>query len=143
MKSKQKFLFFNFLIDRGVILMKHRIIALLVLSMIQISGFVMAQEAIKPLEQADPSIFGYEIEKLLNLGSGLLALGLFLTTLTAYRRNQNKRLLYVSMAFLMFSIKGFLTSLELISLDLAWVDPIASMLNFAIILSFFFGVLKK
>ncbi|MCM2325679.1 MAG: hypothetical protein NDI94_04395 [Candidatus Woesearchaeota archaeon] len=113
-------------------------IAALSFIMILLSTFAFAEDT-----GADPSIYGLEIEKLLNLGSGLLAFALFITTMAAYKKKKNKRLLYVSVAFFLFSVKGFLTSLELFSLDITIIDPIASVLNFAILLCFFFGVIKK
>ena len=119
--------------------MKNKIIFCVIFAVLlmQFSFVALAQE------DGDLEFFGLEAEKLLNLGSGLLATALFGLTLIVYKRNKNKRLLYVSAAFLLFAIKGFLQSHELFIEELPWVDPIASFLNFAILLSFFFGVLKK
>ena len=119
--------------------MKNKIIFcfILVLLLASLSSFVFAEEA------DDLMIARFELEKLLNFGSGLLAAGLFAATLLAYRRTKNKRLVYVSIAFLLFAAKGFLTSHELFFEEWPWVDPTASFLNFAILLSFFFGVMKK
>ena len=91
----------------------------------------------------DPELFGFELEKLLNLGSGILALVLFILTLLAYQRDQRKRLLYVCIAFFLFAVKGFLTAHELFFAEWSWVDPLASALNFVILLCFFVGLLKK
>ena len=113
---------------------------ILVLLLANLSSFVFAEE-ISDLD--DIELLGFELEKLLNFGSGLLATGLFIATSLAYKRTGNKRLIYVSIAFLLFAVNGFLTSHELFFQEWAWVDPIASFLNFAILLSFFFGVIKK
>jgi len=113
------------------------ILAVFVIMLIQLSTFGMAQEG------DDIEVFGLEAELLLNLGSGILALGLFGLTAAAYKRDKRQKFLYVSVAFLLFAIKGFLTSTELFMEELPWIDPIASFLNFAILLSFFVGVLKK
>ena len=102
-----------------------------------VSSLAFAEEA------DDLEILGFEVEKLLNLGSGFLAAGLFTATSLAYKRTGNKRLIYVSAAFFLFAVKGFLTSHELFFEEWHWVDPTASFLNFAILLSFFFGVMKK
>lgn len=110
---------------------------ILALFFANIPSFALAEEA------DDLMVAGFELEKLLNFGSGILAAGLFAATLLAYRRTKNKRLVYVSMAFLLFAAKGFLTSHELFFEELPWVDPTASFLNFAILLSFFLGVIKK
>jgi len=119
--------------------MKNKILYCMMFAvmLIQFSSFALAEE------HDDIQIVGLELEKLLNLGSGLLAAGLFILTIVAYKRNRNQRLLYVSIAFALFAVKGFLTSAELLYGDWALVDPIASFLDFVILLSFFFGILKK
>jgi len=94
-------------------------------------------------ESLDFAVLGFELEKLLNLGSGLLATFLFYLTASAYRRHPKQRLIYVAVAFLLFAIKGFLTSLEIFSIEWNWIDPASSLLNFGILLSFFYGVIKK
>lgn len=112
---------------------------IIALMLVQISMLVLAQE-----EGDDLEVFGIEAEELLNLGSGLLATVLFILTLIAYKRTNRKRLLYVSAAFLLFALKGFLMSTELFFGDWSSViDPIASLLDFAILLSFFFGIIRK
>ena len=119
--------------------MKDKIALYLVLALFfaSIPSFALAEDT------GDLSIGDFEIEKLLNFGSGLLAAGLFTATFLAYKRTKNKRLVYVSIAFFLFAAKGFLTSHELFFEEWPWVDPTASFLNFAILLSFFFGVMKK
>ncbi len=120
--------------------MKNKILFYVILAilLVQLSSFVLAAE-----DKNDFEIFGLEAEKLLNLGSGLLATALFIVTFAAYKRTKRKRMIYISIAFLLFAIKGFLTSAELFFNDWVWIDPTASILNFAILLAFFFGVLKK
>ena len=86
---------------------------------------------------------GLELEKLLNLVNGLIALILFIIVFMAYKRDGRRRFLYVSIAFLLFSIKGFLVASELFIPEIPLLDPIIVLLEFIIILSFFFGVLKK
>lgn len=110
-----------------------------------ISAMVLLQFPIALAQEGDDlEVFGLELEKLLNLGSGLLATVLFILTLIAYKRTNRKRLLYVSAAFFLFAVKGFLMSTELFFGDWSsWIDPVASFLDFAILLSFFFGILKK
>jgi hypothetical protein len=94
-------------------------------------------------EDDDVSIFGLELEKLLNLGSGILALALFFVTIAAAKRTGNKRLKYVSIAFLLFAAKGLLISHELLITEIIWIDIATSVLDFAILLAFFFGIIKK
>ncbi len=94
-------------------------------------------------ENDDWQLFGLEGEKLFNLGSGILSTILFILTFIAYKRTKQNRLLYVSSAFLLFAIKGYLGAHELFFEELAWIDPTAAVLNFAILLCFFWGIIKK
>ena len=94
-------------------------------------------------DEGDVMLLGLELEKLLYLISGLLATVLFILAFIAYKRDGRKRLLFVSLAFLLFAIKGFLMSSELFITGIEWIDPLAVILELAIILSFFFGVVKK
>jgi len=110
------------------------LIAMLLLSAIP----VFAQE-----ENDDWQLFGLEGEKLFNLGSGILSTILFALTFIAYKRTKQSRLLYVSFAFLLFAVKGYLGAHELFFEEMAWVDPTAAVLNFAILLSFFWGIMRK
>ena len=86
---------------------------------------------------------GIELDKVITLGSSLLATALFIISFIAYRRDGRKRLFYVTLAFFLFAIKGFLIASELFIPEMEWVDPVASFFDFAILLSFFFGILKK
>ena len=94
-------------------------------------------------EDSDITFFGLELEKLISLANSILALVLFIITFISYRRNHYPRLLYVSIAFALFSIKSFLVSLELFMPELSWADPVATVLDFAILLIFFIGLLRK
>lgn len=98
---------------------------------------------ISTIDDGDWMLLGVEGEKLFNFGSGLVALLLLGLTLSAYHRNKNKRLLYVSLAFLLFAVKGFFTSHELFFSEWEFADPVAAVLNFAIMMAFFAGILKK
>src|SRR4030095_2246375 len=92
---------------------------------------------------ADVIVYGFELDKVLNLLSGVLSLGLFILTVMAYQRTRSRRLLFVSLAFLLFAAKGFLTSSELFFGDWGLVDSVASIMDFAILLSFFAGIIGK
>jgi hypothetical protein len=87
--------------------------------------------------------FGFELEKLLNLGSGLLAAALSILTFVSYKRTRNKRLLYVGLAFMLFSLKSLLVGVEIFFGEWPGVDHISSIADFFILLSFFLGIIKK
>jgi|LGVD01.1.fsa_nt_gb hypothetical protein len=86
---------------------------------------------------------GIELEEIITLSSSLLATALFIISFIAYRRDGRKRLLFVTIAFFLFAVKGFLSASDLFFSERDWVDPVASFLDFAILLCFFFGILKK
>ncbi len=87
---------------------------------------------------------GIEMDNLITLASSILALVLFAVSFIAYKRTGRNKLIYVTIAFLLFAIKGFLISSDIFfSSKGAWVDPVANILDFAILLSFFFGIIKK
>ena len=118
--------------------MKSKIkLALFASILVQMPLFVLAEEG------GDVIVKGFELDKLLNFGGALLATALFILTVVAYNRYKNRRLIYVSAAFLLFAIKGFLLSMEVIFGDWSWIDIMVSIFDFAILLSFFFGILKK
>ena len=86
---------------------------------------------------------GLELEKLLSLVNALVSITLFIITFLALKRDGRKKLLYISIAFLVFAIRSFLVSLELFIEEIPYIDPIAAVLEFIALMSFFFGVFKK
>lgn len=94
-------------------------------------------------EDEDIMFLGLELEKLISFVNGVLAFILFLITFVTYRREYRKRLLYVSIAFALFSVRSFLISSELFIPEISWVDPASTVLDFVILLIFFMGLLKK
>ena len=102
------------------------------------STVVLAEET-----NEDLTLYNFEVEKLLSFGSGLLALFLSVLTWFAYRRSGNNRLSYVSLAFFLFAVKGFLIAHELFVSEWSFIDPAANILDFVILLAFFVGIVKK
>lgn len=94
-------------------------------------------------EDGDLKLFGLEAEKLLSFGSGVLAAALCILTFTAYKRTNRKKLIFITIAFFLFAVKAFLISTELFIDEIAWVDIASAFLDFAILLSFFYGVIRK
>ncbi len=88
-------------------------------------------------------IKGFELEKLIILVNAWISTFLFVLAFTAYKRDGRKRFLYVGIAFLLFAIKSFLISSELFFPEVDWFDPLSTILEFGVLLSFFYGVLKK
>ena len=106
---------------------------ILLVFLLQIPFLALAEE------DEDLALFGLEAEKLLALGSGILAAVLCALTFLAYTRTKRERLIFIAVAFLLFSIKSFLISTELFMEELSWIDPLSAFLDFAILLIFFYG----
>ena len=121
--------------------METRNIALFLLLTFFLSPLLIT--SISAQEDEDIEVFGLELEKLVTLVNAWLSLFLFVLAFIAYKRDGRKRLFYVSLAFFLFAVKSFLISSELFIAEISWVDPVATALEFAILLSFFFGVLKR
>ena len=94
-------------------------------------------------ELDDIMFFGFELEKLLGLVNGVLAISLFAITFTAFRREHRERMLFVSIAFLLFATRNFLFAHELFIEEIPIIDPILPIIDFFILLTFFYGMLKK
>jgi hypothetical protein len=95
-------------------------------------------------EDEDIELFGLELEKMLHLFGGVLATFLATFTGVAYIRTNNNRLKYVFIAFVLFAIKGFLAGAEIFFGEWGgWLDPTNVILEFAILLSFFIGMIKR
>lgn len=107
--------------------------------LVQLPLYSLAQE----VESEDLEIFGLEVDKLLAFVSAHLAAALAFLTLIAYARTKRTKLLFVTLAFFLFSLKLFMISSELFIDEIAWVDPVSAFLDFIILLSFFYGVIKK
>lgn len=104
---------------------------------------VLSSTSVMALEEDDLAIYGLEVEKLLNLASGVLATVLAVLTLFARKRTHNKRLDYVCAAFFIFAIKAFLMGSEIFLGEFPYIDPITVISDFVILITFFLGMLKK
>jgi len=124
--------------------MKNKIYALLpvLFVLVIMSSLVLAAE--EGEDENDLQAFGIGIDELITLGSSILAVTTFAITAISYKRDGRKKLLYVAIAFLLFAVKGFLIASDIFFPNkTGWVDPTANFLDFAILLSFFFGIIKK
>jgi len=75
----------------------------------------------------------------------IFSLGMMITSLLSYKRSHNMKLLFVTLVFLFFFVKGVLLGL---SVFLPWVEPVVSLVSFGvvdvlIVLLLFFATLKR
>lgn len=106
---------------------------------------ILASVAVLATETADAStIQGMDVTTIILIGSTVLALALGIISLIAYRRDGRKKLLLVTAAFGLFALKGALLLVsDWIALQQPYLDVIASLLDFAVLICFFIGILKK
>ena len=86
-----------------------------------------------------------ELDELLSLGVGLFSLALLAVTLIAYRKNRQRRLLFVSGAFGLFAAKTLVRHLDVLIFN--WgsttTEFLYSLVDFAILLLFFLAISIK
>jgi hypothetical protein len=117
--------------------MQNKIFSILTILVLMLVPTVLAQE------DEDINLLGFDLEELLSLVNGIIAFILFIFAFTAYKVDGRKRFLYVSMAFLLFSIKSLLDSTEIFGIEIESLGSIAVILEFLVLLIFFFGVVKR
>ena len=118
-----------------------KLFAFSILFLIILSILVSAQELDG---EKEIKFLGIEVEEIIVIGSSILAIFLFIFTFMAYRRSGSKRLLSVAIAFFLFVMKGILVSIDVFFPGQGtWTDLVANILDFAILFSFFFGVVKR
>ena len=123
--------------------MNNKTITLLIIALLVIILPIIFVEVVEIDNEKEIMAFGFELEQLLSFINGVIALILFLIAFIAYRKDGRKRVLYVSTAFLLFSIKSFLMSSENFIIETEFLEPIAIILEFLVLLVFFFGVFNK
>lgn len=86
-----------------------------------------------------------EAIEILNLAIGVFALLLLALSLSAYRKTRLRRLLVVSAAFGLFAVEVLVNQLDFFVFAVGYTtDQIASaVLDFCILLLFFFAVVRK
>jgi hypothetical protein len=86
----------------------------------------------------------FETEELLNFAIGAFAVVLMVLSLSAYRRTHLNRMLLVSAAFGLFAVEVVVDQLDFFVLPLSEnaEGAITALLSFAILLLFFFAVVR-
>jgi len=75
----------------------------------------------------------------------IFALGLFIVSLLSYRKYKNGKLLFVSLVFLIFLVKGILLSLSLFYSQFADIisNPYVGLFDLIILVFLFIATLKR
>ena len=86
---------------------------------------------------------GIGIDTLITIATSILAVILFVISAIAYKKDKRTRLLFVTGAFFLFAVKGFLIVADEFSPQTGWPEPVAHLLDFGILILFFSGLAKK
>ncbi len=90
------------------------------------------------------TINGFDITTIIVFLSSILAIALGVLSFIGYRRDGRIKILFVTFAFFIFAIKGILIiGSDLLSLQQPSLDIIANLLDFAILICFFVGMVLK
>lgn len=75
----------------------------------------------------------------------IFSIGLFFISIFSYNKSKNKKLLFVSIVFLLFFIKGVILSLSLFISDLNLIItiPIIAIFDLIVLFLLFIATLKK
>ena len=87
-----------------------------------------------------------EIESIIiDAGITIFALGLFIVSLLSYRKYKKGKLLFVSLVFLIFLVKGILLSLSLFYIQFADIisNPYVGLFDLIILVLLFIATLKR
>jgi hypothetical protein len=85
------------------------------------------------------------ISDLFEFGTGVFAGILFALSLNAYRNLKTKRLLLVSIAFILFSVNVIISKLEVfgVTIESSILDMILAILTFAALALFFMAIVRR
>jgi hypothetical protein len=123
---------FEYILFTGII-----IVILLLTGFLTFSG---GREVPNPGEEI--LVFGVGLNSLLALAMNVLAGILFFISILAYQKDKRTRFLFVSGAFFLFTVEGFLFATAEFTGN-PWFASSALALNFGILLLFFAGLVKK
>lgn len=87
----------------------------------------------------------FETEELLDVAIGIFALVLLALSISAYRKTRLRRLLIVSLAFLLFAVDVVIRQLDVLIFTLGFqtVQVISTAIEFVILLLFFLAVVTR
>ena len=86
-----------------------------------------------------------EISDVVGFASGIFAAALLIISLFAYKKTKAKKLLFVSAAFGLFSIREIVARLNFLipESQSVWVETTLSISGFAILALFFVAIVRK
>ena len=96
-------------------------------------------------ETTDASpVNGLDISDVIVILTSILAFVLGIISLVGYRRDGRIKILFVAAAFFIFTLKGvMIIGSDLLSLQKPTLDLLAQLLDFAVLIFFFAGMIKR
>jgi len=122
---------------------KNILVVGIIISIVLAGSFVLLDK--NKLGGEEGTIFGsgIGIDTLITIATSILAVILFLISAIAYKKDKRTRLLFVTGAFFLFAVKGFLIVADEFFPQTGWPEPVAHLLDFGILILFFSGLAKK
>lgn len=122
---------------------KNILLVGIIISLVFLSSFALLGKNNLDCEEGIEigSVIG--IDTLISIATSILAVFLFIISAIAYKNDKRKRLLFVTGAFFLFSVKGFLIVADEFFPQTGWPEPLAHLLDFGILILFFSGLVKK
>ena len=122
---------------------KNILLVGIIISLVFLSSFALLGKNNLDCEEGIEigSVIG--IDTLISIATSILAVFLFIISAIAYKNDKRKRLLFVTGAFFLFSVKGFLIVADEFFPKTGWPEPLAHLLDFGILILFFSGLVKK
>ncbi|VVB89805.1 Uncharacterised protein [uncultured archaeon] len=114
----------------------------IIISLVLAGSFILS-DINKLIEEEAIIGFGITADTLITIATSILAVILFVISAIAYKKDKRKRLLFVTGAFFLFAVKGFLIVTDEFFPRTGWPEPVAHLLDFGILILFFSGLAKK
>lgn len=120
---------------------KNMLVVGIIISLVLAGSFAMLNK--NKLEIGNEIGSGIGIDTLITIATSILAIILFAISAIAYKKDRRRRLIFVTGAFFLFAVKGFLIAADEFFPQTGWPEPVAHLLDFGILILFFSGLTKK
>jgi hypothetical protein len=122
---------------------KNILLVGIITSLVLAGSFALLDKIKLGGEVGNENSSGIGIDTLITIATSILAVILFLISAIAYKKDKRKRLIFVTGAFFLFAVKGFLITVDEFFPQKGWPEPVAHLLDFGILILFFSGLVKK
>lgn len=122
---------------------KNILLVGIIISLVLAGSFALLDKIKLGGEVGTENSSGISIDTLITIATSILAVILFVISAIAYKKDKRTRLLFITGAFFLFAVKGFLIVADEFFPRTGWPEPVAHLLDFGILILFFSGLLKN